>query len=1054
MVPVELTLEPGVDYRGGVLPPPTPLDWAERTAPKDRVVLAPRERHTPMTLAALGTPGPALAAGEGHDLLELLAHDNTWYAQSPEDALRVVASSELLADAVDIERRKEEVRRGLLPHTIDTAAAAAQQQPVAQRLQRLVFSDVGALTQTPAQQAQQFVDRGLVTAAEAQEMMRAASDEARLAGKRMTSGERSRLLYERDRAARELRYFATDEELDADVPFGADPAAYPMMQRLLEQYGPRFDDRRNLSKDLLAAPRKPLDVCSRRYLDDFRYDAPPGGQWRPCSLADTGMCRFQVMARDQGVSHYAYAAREFLTPTQLEAWKDRRRRGIPVSEAADGPRGLCIDDLLYSWSVAVHFEAANKAVPLEPLNTFTVRCEEGEFDLSCMLKNVIDGRKTGIQGHVPTYNTHARQYETRTFPPIKPDGPPRPGMPFLALVGQGFWRGLSEANACLGIRKIHPLVPADLPRFYRLPSRALAARVCSPAAAAAVALLGPAWQRFLDGMPSCVLADRALLALGEGRTRVPAALLRPTLPLDTRHVRAIPSLAQALAALLGGDGDTVVDELVDAALAPFDVSVARWAQAMAAERFGFALGPLAALLGPDATWRQRLGNDWAYGLPLPTAIHAAFASGNLALMADAILDHPPERSYVLWLVCLWRCAVAWLLVDVVLQVPADAPLRYQARLFGDTHLDLLTLGLVRGRGHVGADDALLLAEQGALLARLYPQANRVCCFEELPSLASGGLLYGANPWYDKGNKKAQKNIAHVIEHLFVHKLRPQVCQRRSFHDILIKHCREYPAVRELVGLVMRVVALGNLPRASAPLPLVARLRVNASLSPHFALTTAARLEAWIDKYRMLTLFLLREFFLALVEADAVFDAFWAQSSRWAKFKALVRFANGDWRQDMAAQTAAKGPFVPLDWSAFERGATAAGQRAAAAVPAKKPRVDRTGRMVAYHDKTSAMNTKLKKGYFFFIDVLIRGQGTREGRLGMELAHRHEPGQALRGRFEPDDVPIVHVHDGEEFFRVALAHAALELVDEGLVEGPERGREFGGKCFFHDQWVVI
>ena len=192
LVPVGITLEPGVRYDAGTLPPPSTPSGHPRQAPL--VVFPPPERHTPHTLTALDHP--ADAGARGYDLVELLAHDNMWHAQTPEDALRSVAAPELLADAEAIAKRK----RGLVGAN-DVSAGQATEAGVP----RLVTPTLGSLTYTPAQQAQRFVDRGLVTPQAAERAVEAAAASKARDGLRFTAGDRVRAVYFADRGERSLR---------------------------------------------------------------------------------------------------------------------------------------------------------------------------------------------------------------------------------------------------------------------------------------------------------------------------------------------------------------------------------------------------------------------------------------------------------------------------------------------------------------------------------------------------------------------------------------------------------------------------------------------------------------------------------------------------------------------------------------------------------------------------------------------------------------------------------------------------------------------------------
>ncbi len=289
--PVELSLEPGVSYAAGILPSPYP---ARPVPTPERVVLAPRERQNALTLAA----HPAAPPGEGYQLIEFLAHNNLWYtrihlghvcvcalmpyarhAYAPEEALRLVAAPELVQDAAAIEQRKREVRRGL--PSVGAAGNAANDR----RVPRLITAEQGALQLTPAQDMHRYVTRGLVPPALA------------------VPGADLRQI---DLEARKLQYFVEDAELDVALPFELRPDDYPMVQSLVQKYGRRHAQRHQTQESASQAPRKSLEVATRRYMDEFRYSVSPGAAFRSCCNGASGECVCQQLAFEENARQNAY----------------------------------------------------------------------------------------------------------------------------------------------------------------------------------------------------------------------------------------------------------------------------------------------------------------------------------------------------------------------------------------------------------------------------------------------------------------------------------------------------------------------------------------------------------------------------------------------------------------------------------------------------------------------------------------------------------------------------------------------------------------------------
>ncbi len=931
LTPVALTLEPGQVFSFGAR---ALVATEHPPQPEERFVPPPRERQNAHTLAQPGQRA----------IVELLELNNAWQAQAPEDALRAVAAPELVVDAFAIEQK----RRG-------AGAPTGAANPL-----RMINPGLGPLMPTYATTARAFVEHGFGHEATA----------------RANSGaERLRLLYLEDRVPREMRFFAADPLIDPELPFGRAPDEYPAIQQLRAQYQAHFGARHEtLATAAGLMPRRSIVWLNRAYFVEFRRApedsrALSSGGARPCCNGARGACLFTVLAWQQGHKDMAYVACEFLLPREVEAWNTRRSQGVPVSEAVDGPLRPCIDCLLCEWDKRVNHDLQLPLAPPEPFNTFRVFCDKGEYDVRCMLPEKVNKRPTGIEGWVPRYTTHSRQYQM-----VKAPG--GHFVSFLAEVGMDFWSSLSEANACLGARKSQPL-NGDAPRFVRpatpatfLPRRALERAAGEPAA----------WLRFVRGAPTCILADRVQLYSVETMTRVPAAWLRRTLTLPIPEGDCVTvdaartwvrdcALADEVAALLGVTERHALPQallaLANAALGTFERSMALWLEAMRGGRLAWALGPLAALLGPDVTWRHRLGGDPAGDLPLPSRRlrSALFDTRTLEAVANVLLPAtaeaeadaaagapPPPPSFVLWAVVMWRVAVANLVAHVLhpwaphLQSTCGARFIKETRYFVDTHLDWLTRAYTRQQ----FADAAWFAADAVELRRFYPQANRVCCVEELPDWVCA--LLEANPWFDKGNKKAQASVFQAFLHVYLGKVWPQVCQRRQFSDIIQRHVEAYAGFRNLTRLVMRAVALGNLPGAVHVPPLMVRLRINAALGMGAdALTTDAALVAWIAAHPMLTLFMLREYFLYTVECDGVLDGILCGSTKWPRFKTFVRSVNGHWRRELTRQTRADAT-VPVVWDALEH---------LIYRPDGKPK-DAKGVIMAFHDKAAKLNSKLKK----------------------------------------------------------------------------------------------
>ena len=1056
-LPIEASLRDGVRWSHGAVELGAAARHRQAQLPPPlRQVLPPRERQNRHTLTEPGQDARPMQNERA--LAELYSHNNLWFHDDPAEALRALAAPELLSDVVDMHRASggsggdataithangdlvvdamdidEVTPLDLYPNDDDGGgddesvhgtgdrgrnagrAAAGRRGP-----NRLIAPAVGVLGSGPAAVAAALVERGLAT-----------PDEMRRLG--LNAIERVATLSRLDQTRRALRFFADEladeeNERDAVLPERAPPGTYPLMRAMEERYGAQYARRADIAENGGGAmPLRSMETITRAYL--FRFRLPPNAALdalRPC--CNDERCLFFQFACAHNRPTSAYVGVEFLLPTELAAWNERRARGLTVNEENDGARRPCIDCLLYEWTDCVHDTLQLRSTPQEPLNTFVVPA--GNYARDYLIPNEITGQRTGIVGYVPAYSTHTRQLEplegnpaagadaaslARLFPQ---------GFLFVNEVGQHFHVSLGQANACLGAPKSRPLAGSsgrrfatDAPRSVFLPRRSLEL----------LAGNASAWLRFVRDCHTGVLADRYWLAdleqeerggadsrrFRETDDRLPVAWLRRALVLPlpspstttTRRPATVScpaDTAALLVRLLGipssssSSSDealaTALSELADAVFCSFERGVSRWLRLI---RTGdpVAVLPLVALYGRSPAVRTRLVRDEALGLPAPRLVHAALQQHppDLAAIAEAVRAAALEQedtSFVLWSVAMFRCGGA-LLFEHALHWPGGgdanaAVAAYKLRLFRDTHLDLLTHCVEGGR----YDDAHLLAAapidearerqkrprtpRPALpwLALLYPQANRVCCAEELPDLVPALPL--SNPHYDTGNKKAQETVVQAIVHPYICKVMNQACQRRQFGEILKRNEARFPVVGRLTRLIVRCVALGNLPHGVIhPLPLAARVRVNAALGP--AAGGEERFRTWAYEHRLTVLFALREFYFYTAESNGLMDALLGHSTKWPRFKVIVRVANGDWRQEVARQTAADGGsgfWRAVDWDVWERRVARA--RGAPLV---------LGRMIHYHDQSLSTFVKLRKGRFE--EVLLKKMTAVEQSLALD-----------------------------------------------------------------------
>jgi len=257
--------------------------------------------------------------------------------------------------------------------------------------------------------------------------------------------------------------------------------------------------------------------------------------------------------------------------------------------------------------------------------------------------------------------------------------------------------------------------------------------------------------------------------------------------------------------------------------------------------------------------------------------------------------------------------------------PRMARGRYEAVLFGDTHLDaLVSLATASGPSRVGAmavtDRSHWFAHKGRALSAVYPLPHRVLCAEELPDLVPA--LAHANLLYDAGKtKKARPVLMRDVAHLFIGKVMNQICHKRHWTQTLYELMYTHDAIAQLVPLVLRCALLGNFPGNAHTVRLgwAARIRLAMQL-PVSAEATRERLGAfmrWIDDHPFTLMFSLREWLVYTCETSVVHDRILGRHFKWASFKATARLAMNNTRAELTRQAAAHGPAAPTRWYVIE-----------------------------------------------------------------------------------------------------------------------------------------
>jgi hypothetical protein len=188
-----------------------------------------------------------------------------------------------------------------------------------------------------------------------------------------------------------------------------------------------------------------------------------------------------------------------------------------------------------------------------------------------------------------------------------------------------------------------------------------------------------------------------------------------------------------------------------------------------------------------------------------------------------------HSSKLLWLVCMWRINVIhmigkklkpWLYQEELVSRQEDEKdiLLLRMRLFGDTHLDLLT---EMYKNNIYNDDLL---KSRNILNEAYPGCPRNSSVDELPDLTS----YVFENLKNGTNLKDRCSPKDKMGHLFFMKAMNNICKIRNLHKIIERYGITDPIIIEKLKYVCKCIMLGNLPKMKGSMCLLARIIINFS----------------------------------------------------------------------------------------------------------------------------------------------------------------------------------------------------------------------------------
>lgn len=368
--------------------------------PPNREVLPPRARQTELTLLPVGMHV------RGGSFLECVAHNNSWHTSSASETIKHMAANELTDS---IQESKARLNAELAQATLNKARAETNYS-------RMATLDLGNINKiTPKN----------------------------LSG--VTHEQLEKELHEQ-----EVKFFMDDplsssdddESSEEDASPDSSPLDVPIFRRLYDVNGTAYLRRNEVLRDASMAGHRDIEIVNKSHNDFMCHPLVPPTTYRYCKLVNACICRSE--ADKLGTPDVGYIGREYLAPKKLQAWQNRRAKGIPVSVQNDGPIGLCYHD----WKVAVN-ERLHECLKFkdtlpESIQPFAVIVGKGEYAAD-VCWNPIDSTTnvaTGVTGRFPMYLNICLQYVPKTL-----DGRT---FTYLAEINADFQPRLSQANMCLG----------------------------------------------------------------------------------------------------------------------------------------------------------------------------------------------------------------------------------------------------------------------------------------------------------------------------------------------------------------------------------------------------------------------------------------------------------------------------------------------------------------------------------------------------------------------------------------------------------------------------
>jgi len=934
-IPLSQTTTSGALYKHGFMQlPPSEAAVATRIPPAPLHAFPQRHEHTLATLrpvvtkplAAFLLDHPALSEDTPHNILRLVYSpmlmlraakllNDTTATRKEIQAARIVEAT----TAAQLDSAVHDTFHPITPETPQLLVAPSVRH---QRSVRVIDPDIGSI-QLPGIQPSATASTG-------------------------TAKEQKRHHFVNAREQALLAYYTHDPEPDPELEYGLRPNEYPTLTALLNEHRHDWEERDVRLRDAASQiPRISIETVTRSYRQLYRSPMAAfaqSEQRRPCCRG--AECRVHNLARKIGRPGMGYNPPEFLTPTEERAWLRRRVLNAPLQDEL--PAGPCIECVDYNVTMRVLVFQRSLAAPPQPINKTQVKVEEGEYARDVLIPVELNGRRTGVEGHVPVYDEAYRQFGYDTF------GPNRVELPVLVEVNTDFYLSLDQMNAgCWGVRKSRPLASVTGERWISLPHPALLKRDPTAWVAAASVPEGDVpmymWSFYVRTLPLPLLVDRALVLRHVDAvyhtaepgvvfpSTIPAVWLRHALlshPLDDPrrpapmgrrrnpltapvvaglHHRLAPSTRFALARVfkptLLAENDIETTAVLTSVCALLAHTVFTTFERSVAHVLRFSPDePL--LCGPlELFFESEQYGDWAQ--------HAFFNTASRLRRPDAwsprlpgARQGPNDRTWVIWTTCVWRVAVALLFSRVVqpwwaeFSVEQHRAFDYNIHKFIVAHVDFFVLFEALGAAapDVGSDSWLMrMGTDGATeprLSRVYPQCTRILCAEELPDETP--LLHSTNPFFDMPSKKTHASQHIKLAHVIL-KVRGSNCETRGIESVFDKAMSTYPAIARYIIQTIRCVLSGSYPHATGRPDLPSLIRIAAALGPRTAfldnvtpeIETAhlKQVRAWIHRHPLLTRNILREHYAYTTEASGIYDDLFAQTKNWILLKAVMRQCN-------------------------------------------------------------------------------------------------------------------------------------------------------------------